>query len=187
MHTTIPIVLLGAGGVGKTAFAVRHKFGEFQKKYIPTIGCDVYNVVYHTTHGAVGFEMMDLAECDDFHGNSTGFYLSARAAIAMFDLTNRGSFDAVEKWLNEFRSVNLNAPILICGNKVDLHQKKVTPAEVEEKYRDYDCYFISSNTNENFEQPLLYLAREVMKVRDLQFVPSPAVEPPEIDLTVYPV
>ncbi len=35
------LVLVGDGGTGKTTFVKRHKSGEFEKKYEPTIGVEV--------------------------------------------------------------------------------------------------------------------------------------------------
>ena len=36
------IVLIGDGGVGKSTFLKRIQHGEFEKKYIPTIGSEAY-------------------------------------------------------------------------------------------------------------------------------------------------
>lgn len=35
------LVLIGDGGVGKTVLTKRHKTGEFEKKYIATMGVEV--------------------------------------------------------------------------------------------------------------------------------------------------
>ena len=38
---TFKLVLVGDGGVGKTTFVKRHETGEFEKKYVSTIGVEV--------------------------------------------------------------------------------------------------------------------------------------------------
>ena len=37
----VRLVLVGDGGVGKTTLVKRHLTGEFEKKYIPTLGVEV--------------------------------------------------------------------------------------------------------------------------------------------------
>ena len=38
---TFKLVLVGDGGVGKTTFVKRHLTGEFEKKYVATLGVEV--------------------------------------------------------------------------------------------------------------------------------------------------
>jgi GTPase SAR1 family protein len=50
MQAAVPeykLVLVGDGGVGKTTFVKRHKTGEFEKKYVATVGAEV-RIATHT-------------------------------------------------------------------------------------------------------------------------------------------
>ena len=40
------LVLVGDGGTGKTTFVKRHVTGEFEKKYIATLGVEVSEYIY---------------------------------------------------------------------------------------------------------------------------------------------
>ena len=55
------IVLVGDGGVGKTTFVKRHLTGEFEKRYIATIGAEVHPLVFHTSRGPIMLNLWDTA------------------------------------------------------------------------------------------------------------------------------
>lgn len=42
---------LVSGGVGKTTFVKRHLTGEFEKKYVATLGVEVHPLRFHTNYG----------------------------------------------------------------------------------------------------------------------------------------
>jgi GTP-binding nuclear protein Ran len=54
-------VLVGDGGVGKTTFVKRHLTGEFEKKYIATLGVEVHPMSFVTNHGKIVFNVWDTA------------------------------------------------------------------------------------------------------------------------------
>jgi hypothetical protein len=55
------LILVGDGGVGKTTFVKRHLTGEFEKKYVATLGVEVHPLIFHTNRGAMKFNVWDTA------------------------------------------------------------------------------------------------------------------------------
>ena len=55
------LILVGDGGVGKTTFVKRHLTGEFEKKYVATLGVEVNPLNFHTNRGAIKFNVWDTA------------------------------------------------------------------------------------------------------------------------------
>merc|ERR1719213_1161079 len=55
------LVLVGDGGVGKTTLVKRHLTGEFEKKYIPTLGVEVHPLAFNTNCGTLCFNVWDTA------------------------------------------------------------------------------------------------------------------------------
>ena len=54
------LILVGDGGVGKTTFVKRHLTGEFEKKYVATLGVEVHPLEFHTNRGQLVFNVWDV-------------------------------------------------------------------------------------------------------------------------------
>ena len=67
------LVLVGEGGVGKTTFVKRHLTGEFEKKYIATLGVEVHPMVFHTNHGPIRLNVWDTAGQEKLGGLRDGY------------------------------------------------------------------------------------------------------------------
>jgi small GTP-binding protein len=61
------LVMVGDGGVGKTTFVKRHLTGEFERKYVATLGVEVRPLDCTTNFGNVRFNVWDTAgQAKDF-------------------------------------------------------------------------------------------------------------------------
>jgi GTP-binding nuclear protein Ran len=74
-----------------------------------------------------------------------------------------------------------NIPIVLCGNKVEVKERKVKTKQINfHRKKNIQYYEISAKTNYNFEKPFLYLARKLTNEAQLAFVEAPALAPPEV-------
>lgn len=89
---TWKLILVGDGGTGKTTFVKRHISGEFEKKYVPTLGVEVHPLRFNTNYGPVCFNVWDTAGQEKFGGLRDGYYIQGQCAIIMFDVTNRTTY-----------------------------------------------------------------------------------------------
>jgi len=177
------LVLVGDGGVGKTTFVKRHLTGEFEKKYVATLGVEVHPLAFTTNRGPITFNVWDTAGQEKFGGLRDGYYIQGQCAIIMFDVTSRITYKNVPTWHKDLVRVCENIPIVLCGNKVDIKDRKVKAKAITfHRKKNLQYYDISAKSNYNFEKPFLWLARKLAGDPNLEFVAMPALDPPEIQM-----
>uniref|UniRef100_A0A915D0X1 GTP-binding nuclear protein n=1 Tax=Ditylenchus dipsaci TaxID=166011 RepID=A0A915D0X1_9BILA len=177
------LVLVGDGGTGKTTFVKRHLTGEFEKKYIATLGVEVHPLVFHTNRGQIRFNVWDTAGQEKFGGLRDGYYIQGQCAIVMFDVTARVTYKNVPNWHRDLIRVCENIPMVLVGNKVDVKDRKVKAKSITfHRKKNLQYYDISAKSNYNFEKPFLYLARKLIGDPNLEFVAMPALAPPEVQM-----
>lgn len=180
---TFKLVLVGDGGVGKTTFVKRHLTGEFEKKYVATIGVEVHPLEFHTNFGPLVFNVWDTAGQEKFGGLRDGYYIQGQCAIIMFDVTSRITYKNVPNWHRDLVRVCEGIPIVLCGNKVDIKERKVKVKHITfHRKRNLQYYELSAKSNYNFEKPFLYLAKKLVGEKELTFAESPALAPPEVQI-----
>lgn len=177
------LVLVGDGGVGKTTLVSRHKTGEFERKYIPTLGVQVSTLEFNTTRGKLVYNIWDTAGQERFGGLREGYYLEANCAIIMFDVSAPNTYRNVQNWYQDLTRVCPNIPIVLVGNKVDIRDRKVTSKRVFFHKKHNMRYFeISARSNYHYELPFLSLARNLLGDQYLQFTTEVALLPPEVEM-----
>jgi GTP-binding nuclear protein Ran len=98
----------------------------------------------------------------------------------MFDVTSRITYKNVPNWHRDLTRVCENIPIVLCGNKVEIKDRKVKAKQITfHRKKNLQYYDISAKSNYNFEKPFLWLARKLAGDNSLHFVEAPALQPPE--------
>ncbi|MFX0015957.1 MAG: Rab family GTPase [Promethearchaeota archaeon] len=122
----LKVVLIGDGGVGKTAIRERYLGKGFESQYVLTIGADFAtrdDVVYGSR---VRYQIWDLAGQERFDGVRGVYYRGALGALLVFDVTRPDSYFNVPKWVKELWSHNgrSKVPVVIVANKIDLRESE---------------------------------------------------------------
>ncbi|KAL8990372.1 MAG: hypothetical protein Q9177_000963 [Variospora cf. flavescens] len=180
---TFKLVLVGDGGTGKTTFVKRHLTGEFEKKYIATLGVEVHPLAFTTNFGGIQFDVWDTAGQEKFGGLRDGYYINGQCGIIMFDVTSRITYKNVPNWHRDLVRVCEQVPIVLCGNKVDVKERKVKAKTITfHRKKNLQYYDISAKSNYNFEKPFLWLARKLVGNPALDFVAGIALAPPTVQV-----
>ncbi|KAL1406262.1 GTP-binding nuclear protein gsp1/Ran [Vanrija albida] len=178
------MVLCGDGGTVSTTCAPA-RASEQARDPSTTLGVEVHPLKFHTNVGTIVFNVWDTAGQEKFGGLRDGYYIQGKCGIIMFDVTSRITYKNVPNWHRDLERVCETIPIVLCGNKVDVKERKVKTGNVTfHRKKNLQYYEISAKSNYNFEKPFLWLARKLAGNPTLEFVAAPALAPPE--LTVDP-
>ena len=177
------IVLIGNGGSGKTTFLHRLLTGEYQKKYIPTLGVEVHPLHLNTNYGPITLNIWDTAGREEYGGLRDGYYLQSDGELSFGDLTLPNfsfpnDIDGVinpNLWEKDFIKMVGKRPIVRVASKVDtLSQPKIDVSSSK------GCQIVSARSNFNLEKPLLQLVSSLIGVSDLSFLDYSPISPPEV-------
>ncbi|OQV11854.1 putative Ras-related protein Rab-5B [Hypsibius exemplaris] len=152
------VVVLGDGTVGKTSISLRFVRDTFNHEHIQTIGAAYMTQTIVLGGSATKLEIWDTAGQEIYHNIVPLYYRNARAALIVYDVTNRGSFGKASFWLNKIKEEVLGPLVLILvGNKIDLTtSRRVTTEEGEALAQSFGIPFMevsakaSTNVTELF-------------------------------------
>jgi small GTP-binding protein len=150
-------VVIGDGGVGKTALTLRFSKGFFQEKYKMTIGVDfhVKTIKIESDNGdiRVKLQIWDTGGQERFSSIRPMYYRGALGALLIFDLTSTSSFEHLPQWIEEVRAnCKEDIPLLLVGNKDDLvDQRMVALEEINEFTKEFNLFYMetSAKTGDN--------------------------------------
>jgi len=154
--TSYNFVVMGPGGVGKSAIVIRYISGKFESKYDPTIE-DRYQKIIDYEGAPCKLEILDTAGQETFSAMREMYMKNGEAFALIYSITSLGSLQelaAIHDGIRKFRP-NTEIPIILVGNKCDIEKKrKVTSMDAKLVAREFRCPFIetSAKMNINIEQ-----------------------------------
>ena len=115
------VVIVGDSGVGKTNLVKRFVTDSFNKDSKATVGVEFMCKNYSINGKIFKIEMWDTAGQERYKSITAAYYKGAKGAMIVYDVTNKESFDNVDKWHNEIKEKAAKTiNIMMIGNKTDL-------------------------------------------------------------------
>uniref|UniRef100_A0A3Q3VZ69 Uncharacterized protein n=1 Tax=Mola mola TaxID=94237 RepID=A0A3Q3VZ69_MOLML len=125
------VVVLGSGGVGKSALTVQFVTGTFIEKYDPTIE-DFYRKEIEVDSSPSVLEILDTAGTEQFASMRDLYIRNGQGFILVYSLVNQQNTAFV--------------PVVLVGNKVDLEEEReVSPSEGQALAEDWGCPFMETS------------------------------------------
>lgn len=161
------LVLLGDSAVGKSCLVVRFVRDEFFEFQEPTIGAAFLTQTVTLDDSTVKFEIWDTAGQERYRSLAPMYYRGAAAAIVVFDITKKDSFNGAKSWVKELqRRGDPNVVIALAGNKADMESKRKVQTEEAQQYAlDSDIIYMetSAKTALNVRNLFVEIAKKLPK------------------------
>ena len=162
------LILGGDGAVGKTSMVHRYVENEFATDYKSTIGTSIMKkeCMFKELESMVRFVIWDLAGQAQFKRVRQSYLANAEAGILVYDVTNRSSFENIDKnWNIEIKKASPDIALILVGNKIDLESERVVSRdEGEALAQKLTLTYIetSAKTGENINDAFKMLALQII-------------------------
>jgi len=164
---TYKLVVVGGGGVGKSAITIQFIQSYFVTDYDPTIE-DSYTKQCVIDDIPAKLDILDTAGQEEFSAMREQYMRSGEGFLLVFAVTDKASFDEMYKFHRQILRVKDRDefPMLMVGNKADLeHQRLVTQLDAQNLSRQLKIPYIecSAKLRMNVDQAFHELVRIVRK------------------------
>ncbi|GAM21906.1 hypothetical protein SAMD00019534_050810 [Acytostelium subglobosum LB1] len=168
MSKLLKLVIVGDGGVGKSALTIQLTQNQFIAEYDPTIE-NSYRKQVIIDEEVYMLDILDTAGQEEYSAMRDQYIRSGRGFLIVYSIGSRASFEAVTSFRDQILRVKdlSTYPMVIVGNKVDLPDKdrKVSTLEGKELSKSFGAPFLESSAKSrvNVEEAFFTLVREIKK------------------------
>jgi len=178
------LVLLGDTAVGKSCLVVRFVRDEFFEFQEPTIGAAFLTQSIALDDTTIKFEIWDTAGQERYRSLAPMYYRGAAAAIVVYDITNKDSFNGAKSWCKELqRRGDPNVVIALAGNKADLESRRKVEFEEAAAYAEENNLLhleTSAKNSNNVKSLFVMIAKKLPKASNAPEREGPfTISPPK--------
>jgi Ras-related protein Rap-2C len=151
------VVVLGSGGVGKSAITVKFVSGQFVERYDPTIE-DFYRKEIVIDQKPAMLEILDTAGTEQFASMRDLYIKNGQGFLIVYSITSHQTFNDIRHLRDNILRVkgtsgvgSLNTvPMVLVGNKVDLEvEREVSIEEAKQLGKEWNCPVIETSARTN--------------------------------------
>jgi len=169
------IVIVGGGGVGKSALTIQFIQSQFVDEYDPTIE-DSYRKQCVIDDEVALLDVLDTAGQEEYRAMREQYMRSGEGFLLVYSITSRNSFEEIATFHEQILRVKDKNyfPIIVVANKSDLEkERQVSEQEGQEFAKQSNCRFIetSAKLRTNVDEVFYNLVREIRRYnKELQLL-----------------
>ncbi|XP_016349678.1 ras-related protein ralB-A-like, partial [Sinocyclocheilus anshuiensis] len=151
------VIMVGSGGVGKSALTLQFMYDEFVEDYEPT-KADSYRKKVVLDGEEVQIDILDTAGQEDYAAIRDNYFRSGEGFLLVFSITEPESFSATSDFREQILRVKAEEdkiPLLLVGNKSDLEDRRQLSAdEARTKADEWSVQYVetSAKTRANVDK-----------------------------------
>lgn len=159
------IVVLGSGGVGKSALTVQFVQGIFVEKYDPTIE-DSYRKQVEIDGQQCMMEILDTAGTEQFTAMRDLYMKNGQGFVLVYSITAQATFNDLRELHDQIVRVKdtPDVPMILVGNKCDLEDERVVSKDQGQHLaRQFNCAFMEASAKVKINVPEIFynLVRQI--------------------------
>jgi len=167
MNSDLKLVVLGSGGVGKSALTIQFVQGTFVDKYDPTIE-DCYRKLIEVDGEHYMLEILDTAGTEHFTAMRELYMKNGQGFVLVYSMISQATFNDLMDIYDHLLTVKHEEsfPTILVGNKSDLKDERTVSTEEGKKMAEkFNASFIESSAKlkYNVENIFLELARKILE------------------------
>ena len=167
--TEYKLVIVGGGGVGKSALTIQLIQNHFIDEYDPTIE-DSYRKQVTIDDETCLLDILDTAGQEEYSAMRDQYMRTGQGFLCVYSITNKGSFDEIASFREQILRVKDadKVPMVMIGNKLDLEaggERKVTQDEGRKLAEEFGCPWMETS------------AKARIRVEDAFYEVSPRCRP----------
>ncbi|KAJ5178889.1 hypothetical protein N7492_002099 [Penicillium capsulatum] len=186
--TLYKLVVLGDGGVGKTALTIQLCLNHFVETYDPTIE-DSYRKQVVIDQQSCMLEVLDTAGQEEYTALRDQWIRDGEGFVLVYSITSRASFSRITKFYNQIKMLRLPlrsqlpefaharrrpplpVPVMLVGNKSDKAvERAVSAQEGQALAKELGCEFVEASAKNciNVEKAFYDVVRMLRQQRQQQ-------------------
>ncbi|KAF2724368.1 ras-domain-containing protein [Polychaeton citri CBS 116435] len=189
--TLYKLVVLGDGGVGKTALTIQLCLNHFVETYDPTIE-DSYRKQVQIDHQSCMLEVLDTAGQEEYTALRDQWIRDGEGFVLVYSISSRASFTRIQRFHSQIQRVKESvsagsptypgsplsqtmsiatlgpAPIMLVGNKCDrVTEREVSTQEGQALAKQLGCDFVEASAKNcmNVEKAFYDVVRRLRSQR----------------------
>jgi len=161
------LVVVGGGGVGKSALTIQFIQSHFVDEYDPTIE-DSYRKQCIIDEEVALLDILDTAGQEEYGAMREQYMRTGEGFLLVYSITSRNSFEEVSTFHQQILRVKDkdSFPVVVVANKCDLeYERQVGMNEGRDLAKHFGCKFIetSAKMRINVDEAFIILVREIRR------------------------